>query len=73
MIGVEFVTDKDNRQPLDKELFNKIWEHCKDLGVLFGGGGFYGNVLRIKPPMCINKHDVDVALDVLERAIKANL
>lgn len=70
MIGVEFVADKETRQPLDKELFNKIWEHCKDSGVLFGGGGLYGNVLRIKPPMCINKNDVDLALDVLERSIK---
>ncbi len=72
MIGVEFVKDKDSREPLNKEHFGKIWEQCKDLGVLFGGGGFYGNVLRIKPPMCINKNDVDLALDVLEKSIKAH-
>ncbi|XP_037033381.1 alanine--glyoxylate aminotransferase 2, mitochondrial isoform X1 [Bradysia coprophila] len=73
MIGVEFVSNKDTRQPLSKEHFGKIWEECKDLGVLFGQGGFYGNVLRIKPPMCINKSDVDLALDVLERSIKAHI
>lgn len=73
MIGVEFVVDKDTRQPLNKELFCNIWEDCKNFGVLFGAGGFHGNVLRIKPPMCINKHDVDEALDVLERSIKANI
>lgn len=73
MIGIEFVTDKETRKPLNKELFCKIWEHCKDLGVLFGQGGFYGNVLRCTPPMCINKYDVEMALDVLERSIKAHL
>lgn len=72
MIGVEFVADTDTREPLNKELFCKIWEQCKDFGVLFGQGGFYGNVLRIKPPMCINKNDVDIALDVLERSIKVH-
>ncbi|KAJ6621570.1 Alanine--glyoxylate aminotransferase 2, mitochondrial [Pseudolycoriella hygida] len=73
MIGAEFVADRDERLPLSREDFCKIWEHCKDLGVLFGQGGFYGNVLRIKPPMCVNKNDVDLALDVLERSIKAHI
>lgn len=73
MIGVEFVADKDTRKPLDRDLFNKIWEGSKDLGVLFGGGGHFGNVLRIKPPMCINKSDADMALDVLERSITAHI
>lgn len=44
MIGVEMVVDKESRAPIDNELFLKIWEHTKDLGVLFGKGGFHGNV-----------------------------
>lgn len=29
----------------------------KELGALIGKGGFYGNVLRVKPPMCFGKDD----------------
>lgn len=72
MIGIEFVSDKDSRNPLEKQQFLDIWEQTKDLGVLFGTGGPYGNVLRIKPPMCINKADVDYAVDVLKIALDAH-
>lgn len=72
MIGVEFVGDKDERNPLDSKQFHDIWEQTKDMGVLFGIGGPYGNVLRIKPPMCITKTDVDFAMDVLKTALDSH-
>ena len=40
------------------------------MGVLLGKGGLDGNVLRIKPPLCITEQDVDFALDVLDRALE---
>lgn len=70
MIGVEFVESKESRAPLPKERFQQIWNRTKEYGVLFGAGGFNGNVLRVKPPMCINKKDVDVAIDALDKSIK---
>jgi alanine-glyoxylate transaminase/(R)-3-amino-2-methylpropionate-pyruvate transaminase len=39
------------------------------MGVLFGKGGIDGNVVRIKPPMCITAEDADFAVDVLDRAL----
>lgn len=69
MIGVEFVESKETRAPLAKDVFQQIWNRTKDYGVLFGSGGLYGNILRIKPPMCITKKNVDTAINALDKAI----
>src|SRR5882757_8158271 len=42
-----------------------VFEMCKDLGLLIGKGGLWGNTLRIKPPMCLTKADVDFMLEVI--------
>ena len=39
------------------------------MGVLYGKGGLYGNVFRIKPPMCITKDDVDFGVYVLRESL----
>ncbi|XP_002068613.3 alanine--glyoxylate aminotransferase 2, mitochondrial [Drosophila willistoni] len=70
MIGVELVADREKKTPLPMPHVLEIWEKCKDLGVLFGRGGLDGNVFRIKPPMCIDRNDVQFATDVLDQAIK---
>ncbi|XP_005182509.1 alanine--glyoxylate aminotransferase 2, mitochondrial isoform X2 [Musca domestica] len=69
MIGLELVSDRKTKAPLGVPHVLEIWEQCKDMGVLFGRGGLNGNIFRIKPPMCINKSDVNFAVDVLNRAI----
>lgn len=69
MIGLEFVESKKTRKPLNLERVNKIWEMTKDMGVLFGKGGLNGNVLRIKPPMCITREDVIFSVCILREAI----
>ena len=68
MIGVELVEDRETKQPATAKCA-QVFEHAKDMGLLIGKGGLYGNVLRIKPPMCIQKPDVDFALDVLDIAL----
>jgi len=69
MLGIELVTDRATRAPAKGETAD-ILEACRDLGVLVGKGGLDGNVLRIKPAMCITADDADFALDVLHRAIE---
>lgn len=68
MLGMEFVTDGASLEP-DPVLATAVHDACKDLGLLLGKGGTSGNVLRIKPPMCITREDCDFALAVLDRAI----
>lgn len=44
MIGVELVDDHESRKPLNPARFMKIWEYCRDQGLILGKGGFNGNV-----------------------------
>lgn len=69
MIGVEMVTDKASRTPMPAEDMSAIWEETKDMGLLLGKGGLYGNCFRIKPPMCITRADVDFAIAVMRIAL----
>jgi 4-aminobutyrate aminotransferase-like enzyme len=48
-----------------------VLEEARELGLLVGRGGLDGNVLRIKPPLCITGEDVDYAIEVLDRALAA--
>ncbi|XP_060566435.1 alanine--glyoxylate aminotransferase 2, mitochondrial-like [Ruditapes philippinarum] len=72
MIGIEMVKDKVSRDPLPGDKIADIWEDMKDDGVLMGKGGLYGNVFRVKPPMCINKDDVDFTISVFRDALQKN-
>jgi alanine-glyoxylate transaminase/(R)-3-amino-2-methylpropionate-pyruvate transaminase len=65
MLGVELVRDRQTREPASTETA-EVLERCKDRGLLLGKGGLYGNVLRLKPPMCITKDDADFLVDCLD-------
>lgn len=67
MIGVELVRDRQTKEPASTECA-QVFETAKDMGLLIGKGGLHGNILRIKPPMCIQQADVDFALAVLDEA-----
>lgn len=68
MLGVELVRDRATKEPAKEETLD-VLEVAREMGALIGKGGLDGNVLRIKPPMCLTAEDVDFALDVLEAAI----
>ena len=68
MLGVELVLDRATREPAPAQTLD-VLEHAREMGVLLGKGGLAGNVLRIKPPMCITLEDADFALGVLDQAL----
>jgi alanine-glyoxylate transaminase/(R)-3-amino-2-methylpropionate-pyruvate transaminase len=67
MTGVELVKDRRSKEPATAECA-RVWERSKELGLLIGKGGFFGNVLRIKPPMCLTRADVDYLIEVMDIA-----
>ena len=67
MIGVDLVKDRDTKEPARLECA-QVFETARELGLLIGKGGLHGNVLRIKPPMCITEADARFMLEVLDRA-----
>lgn len=71
LLGVELVRDRETKEPATQEAV-EVLERARDQGLLIGRGGVYGNVLRIKPPMCITQEDVDFLADCLD-AVLASL
>jgi alanine-glyoxylate transaminase/(R)-3-amino-2-methylpropionate-pyruvate transaminase len=65
MLGIELVKDRGTKEPA-KEACMRVFEASRDLGLLIGKGGLHGNVLRIKPPMCLTEADAEFLLDVLD-------
>lgn len=70
MIGCELVKNRESKEPAS-EACRDILEFCREHGLLLGKGGLHGNVLRIKPPMCIGRDDADFIIEVLAAALTA--
>jgi alanine-glyoxylate transaminase/(R)-3-amino-2-methylpropionate-pyruvate transaminase len=68
MLGIELVKDCTTKEPASAECA-QVFERCKELGLLIGKGGLFGNTLRIKPPMCITQADADFMLEVIGEAL----
>jgi alanine-glyoxylate transaminase/(R)-3-amino-2-methylpropionate-pyruvate transaminase len=70
MIGLELIKNDEFASPVENEKYFQVWEACRDLGLIIGRGGIHGNVLRIKPPMCITKEDAKFTIEVLDRVFE---
>ncbi len=69
MLGVELVRDRITKEPASTETAD-VLELAKDRGLLLGKGGLHGNVLRIKPPMCLTIVDADFLVDCLDEVFE---
>ena len=68
MLGIEFVKDRTTKQPGREECAQAV-ENARELGLLLGKGGLWGNTIRFAPPMCLTRPDADFVLAVLDEAI----
>jgi alanine-glyoxylate transaminase/(R)-3-amino-2-methylpropionate-pyruvate transaminase len=67
LLGIELVKDRESKEPATEECA-QILETCKEMGLLLGKGGLWGQTIRFSPPMCVNERDADFLLEVLDRA-----
>lgn len=70
LLGIELVKDRATKEPATSECAH-VLESCRDMGLLLGKGGLYGQTIRFCPPMCLHEQDADFLLNVLDRAFSA--
>jgi 4-aminobutyrate aminotransferase len=66
MIGVEIVKDQKSRTPVGP-MRDKIVDLAFERGLLILGCG--ETTIRLCPPLVVNQHEADIALDILEECI----
>lgn len=62
--GVEFSRDRDPEQPLP-ERARAVVERLRARRVLIGTAGRFGNVLKIRPPLCFGIEHADMVLEAI--------
>ena len=67
MLGIELVKDRATKEPAKAECA-QVMESCKEMGLLLGKGGLWGQTVRFSPPMCIHEQDANFLLEVLDQA-----
>ena len=69
-IGVDLVSDPETRAPATAKAAQMI-NALRDHGVLTSTIGRHGNILKLRPPMCLSRDDADYFLERLERVLEA--
>ena len=67
MLGIEFVKDRETKEPAKAECA-EVLERAREMGLLLGKGSLNGNTIRFAPPMCITQADADFMLEVFDAA-----
>jgi alanine-glyoxylate transaminase/(R)-3-amino-2-methylpropionate-pyruvate transaminase len=67
LLGIELVKDRETKEPAREECA-QVLETCRNMGLLLGKGGLWGQTIRFSPPMCVNEQDADFLIEVLESA-----
>lgn len=67
--GIEVVKKRETKEPAG-DFVAEIFEETKEQGLLIGKGGLYGNVIRITPPLTIERAEIDHAMRILNDAFE---
>ncbi len=67
-LGVDLVVDRASRAP-DRPLARAVCERMRRLGIIVQPTGDAGNVLKVKPPLCLSADDAALFVAMLDRAL----
>lgn len=67
-LGVEMVRDRETLEPASEET-SAICERMLELGVIIQPTGDHQNILKTKPPLCIDIEAADFYVDCLDRVL----
>jgi 4-aminobutyrate aminotransferase-like enzyme len=62
--GIELVTDRESAEP-DANATGRAVRELRDQGVIVGRGGRYGNVIKLSPPLVIERRDLESGIDII--------
>ncbi len=65
-LGIDIVKNPQSKEA-DTELAGQIVNKLREKEILIGTDGPFDNVLKIKPPMCFTKENVDFFIEKLEQ------
>ncbi|WP_416186699.1 aspartate aminotransferase family protein [Fulvimarina sp. 2208YS6-2-32] len=68
-VGLDLVADGDRSKP-DPELATRVINGLKEERVLIGAAGPYGHTLKIRPPLCLKREEVDIFIDRLNTVMQ---
>jgi 2,2-dialkylglycine decarboxylase (pyruvate) len=70
LLGMEFVADRKTKQP-DSQLADRVTDHALALGLSANivRAGSSGGVMRIAPALTASEAEIDLGLEILDRAI----
>ncbi len=68
MLGVEFVKDKESKEPYP-ELVSKLISCALQKGLLLENAGSAGNVIRFLAPLCMTDAQMEAGLKIYEEAL----
>lgn len=74
LVGLELVTDRGSKAPAD-ELGRAVTDECIERGLSMNivRAGKFANCLRLAPPLTVTEEEIDLAVEILDAALKAVL
>ncbi|MBT3556674.1 MAG: aspartate aminotransferase family protein [Rhodospirillales bacterium] len=72
MLAIELVRDRKTKEPAVEETA-AVFEATREMGLIMSKSGAYKNVLRMVPPLCIQKHDVEFFAGAIEKSFATAL
>jgi 4-aminobutyrate aminotransferase / (S)-3-amino-2-methylpropionate transaminase / 5-aminovalerate transaminase len=72
MLGMEFVTDKQSKEP-NAKLVSDIVSKAAQHGLLIESAGVYGNVIRFLCPLVVTDEQLESGFGILQSAIEASI